>query len=169
MEELTTHGGSLRVFACKKTCTAYPDQPKLTQMRLKEKSAGLDSRLAYQGFQAKCEAVREGLLSFLDACQLEGKTVVGYGAAAKGNTLLNYAGIDADQIDFVCDGNPAKQDTFLPGSRIPVLSPDHIETAKPDYVLILPWNLKAEIAEQLSFIRDWDGQFVVAVPEIEVW
>ncbi|MEG3618623.1 class I SAM-dependent methyltransferase [Magnetovibrio sp. PR-2] len=169
VQELTTHGGSLRVFACKKACTQYPDQPELTAMRLKEKTAGLDSRLAYQGFQAKCEAVREGLLSFLADARDNSKTVVGYGAAAKGNTLLNYAGVDADQIDFVCDGNPAKQGTYLPGSRIPVLSPDHIETAKPDYVVILPWNLKTEIGEQLSSIRTWGGQFVVAVPQIEVW
>ncbi len=169
VEELNTHGGSLRVFACKKTCTKYADQPALTAMRIKEKTAGLDSRLAYQGFDAKCQAVREGLLSFLDAAQLDGKTVVGYGAAAKGNTLLNYAKVGADQIDFVCDGNPAKQDTYLPGSRIPVLSPDHIESAKPDYVLILPWNLKDEISEQMKVVRDWGGKFVVAVPEIEVW
>lgn len=169
VEKLPTHGGSLRVYACRTKSTRHPDQPALSAMRVAEKAAGLHSRLAYQGFEAKCQTVREGLLNFLDAARLEGKTVAGYGAAAKGNTLLNYASVGANDIDFVCDGNPAKQGKFLPGSRIPVLSPDHIDSAKPDYVLILPWNLKDEISTQLSRIRDWSGQFVVAIPEIEVW
>ena len=169
VEELPTHGGSLRVYACRTKSTRHPDQPALSAMRVTEKAAGLHSRLAYQGFEAKCQAVRAGLLNFLDAARLEGKTVAGYGAAAKGNTLLNYAGVGADDIDFVCDGNPAKQGKFLPGSRIPVLAPDHIDSAKPDYVLILPWNLKDEISGQLSRIRDWGGQLVVAIPETEVW
>ncbi len=169
VEELPTHGGSLRVYACRTKSTRHPDQPALSAMRVTEKAAGLHSRLAYQGFEAKCQAVREGLLNFLDAARLEGKMVVGYGAAAKGNTLLNYAGLGADDIDFVCDGNPAKQGKFLPGSRIPVLAPDHIDSARPDYVLILPWNLKDEVSGQLGRIRDWGGQFVVAIPGIEVW
>ena len=166
---IPTHGGSIRVMACKTSCSRYPDQPQLATMRIKEKTAGLDSRLAYQGFQSKCEAVRDGLLAFLDQAHQDQKTVAGFGAAAKGNTLLNYAHVNAGQIDFVCDSNPVKQNTYLPGSHIPILSPDQIDIAKPDYVLILPWNLKTEIAEQLSRIREWGGQFVVAVPEIEVW
>lgn len=169
VEELSTHGGSLRVFACKSTNSSHANQPGLTAMRDKERAAGLDGRAAYEGFEVKCQGVRNGLLSFLGQAQADGKTVVAYGAAAKGNTLLNYADVGADLIDFVCDGNPAKQGKFLPGSRIPILSPDHIHSAKPDYVLILPWNLRAEIADQLSFIRAWGGAFVVSVPKIEVW
>lgn len=169
VEEVSTHGGSLRVFACKADTGSQSEQPGLAAMREKERVASLHTRVAYEGFEAKCEAVREGLLSFLDAAKLDGKTVAAYGAAAKGNTLLNYADIGADAIDFVCDGNPAKQGKFLPGSRIPILSPDHIESAKPDYILIMPWNLRTEISEQLSFIRAWGGKFVVAVPEIEDW
>ena len=169
VEELTTHGGSLRAFACKTASTNHAEQQSLAVIRAKEASAGLHSRATYEGFEAKCENVREGLLAFLDAAALDGKMVAAYGAAAKGNTLLNYADVGADQIDFVCDGNPAKQGKYLPGSRIPVLSPDHIDSTKPDYVLILPWNLRSEISEQLKHIRDWNGKFVVAVPEIEVW
>lgn len=169
VEELSTHGGSLRVFACKSNSVRHENKPGLAAMRDKERSAGLGERAAYEGFDAKCQAVREGLLSFLDQANRDEKTVVAYGAAAKGNTLLNYAEVGADRIDFVCDGNPAKQGKFLPGSRIPILSPDHIDSAKPDYVLILPWNLRAEISQQLGFVRDWGGMFVVAVPRIEVW
>ena len=169
VEELTTHGGSLRVFACKLTSTTHAVQPGLATMRDKERVAGLSTRAAYEGFDAKCQNVRQGLLAFLDQAKAEGKTVVGYGAAAKGNTLLNYADVGADAIDFVVDGNPAKQGKFLPGSRIPVLSVDHIDSAQPDYILILPWNLRKEISEQLNSIRVWGGEFVVAVPEIEVW
>lgn len=169
VEELTTHGGSLRVFACKSSCSIHADQPGLATMRDKERAAGLHTRSAYEGFDAKCQNVRQGLLAFLHQAQTKGKTVVGYGAAAKGNTLLNYAEVGADEIDFVVDGNPAKQGKFLPGSRIPVLSADHIDSARPDYILILPWNLRTEIADQLSAVRAWGGKFVVAVPEIEVW
>ena len=169
VEEISTHGGSLRVYACKAASTAHPEMAALAAMREKEAAAGLRSRATYEGFEVKCQGVREGLLAFLDAAQVDGKTVAAYGAAAKGNTLLNYADVGADQIEFVCDGNPAKQGKYLPGSRIPILSPDHIESAKPDYVLILPWNLRSEIAEQLKHIRGWNGKFVVAVPEIEVW
>ena len=169
VEELSTHGGSLRVFACKAGCAQHSEMPGLAAMRAIESAAGLHSRAPYEGFETKCQSVREGLLAFLDAAALDGKTVAAYGAAAKGNTLLNYADVGADQIEFVCDGNPAKQDKYLPGSRIPILSPDHIESAKPDYVLILPWNLRTEISEQLKHIRDWNGKFVAAVPEIEVW
>jgi len=169
VQELVTHGGSLRVFACKADTGRQTDGPGLATMRDKEQSAGLDARAAYEGFELKCHAVRDHLRAFLNTAKSEGKTVVAYGAAAKGNTLLNYAGIGAHEIDFVCDGNPAKQEKFLPGSRIPILSPDHIISAKPDYVLILPWNLRTEISDELKPIREWGGQFVVAVPEIEVW
>jgi len=169
VEELSTHGGSLRVFACKSDSTAHPEMAALAAMRKKERAAGLHDRTTYEGFEAKCEGVREGLLTFLDAAQLDGKTVAAYGAAAKGNTLLNYADVGVDQIEFVSDGNPTKQGKFLPGSHIPILAPDHIASAKPGYVLILPWNLRTEISTQLNVIRDWNAKFVVAVPQIEVW
>jgi len=168
VEEISTHGGSLRVFACLARAE-HANQPGLAAVRAKEHAAGLHTRAAYLGFETRCQDLRRGLTAFLDAARSDGKTVVGYGAAAKGNTLLNYAHVGAEHIDFVCDGNPAKQNKFLPGSRIPVLSPDHIQTAQPDYVLILPWNLRGEISRQLEFVRDWGGKFVVAVPEIEVW
>ncbi|HEY9080125.1 class I SAM-dependent methyltransferase [Magnetovibrio sp.] len=169
VEELTTHGGSLRVYACKSNSAAHAEQPGVEFVRVKERVAGLNARATYEGFEAKCEGVREGLLAFLDAAALDGKTVAAYGAAAKGNTLLNYANVDTALIEFVCDGNPAKQGKYLPGSRIPILAPDHIDSAQPDYVLILPWNIRAEVSAQLSHIQAWGGKFVVAVPEIEVW
>jgi len=169
VEEISTHGGSLRVYACKDDCTVFEDGASLAVIRQKESAAGFETGKAYEGFAAKVEGVREGLLAFLKTAKAEGKTVVAYGAAAKGNTLLNFCDVGADEIDFVVDANDWKQGQFMPGSRIPILSPDHIETAKPDYVLILPWNLRLEIENQMSAIRQWDAKFVVAIPEIEVW
>ncbi|MBL4693039.1 MAG: class I SAM-dependent methyltransferase [Magnetovibrio sp.] len=169
VEEISTHGGSLRVFACKANSTVHDATLALEAMRKKEQDAGLESGAAYQGFSDKVAKVREGLLAFLKSVRDEGKTVVGYGAAAKGNTLMNFCNIGADDIDFVVDANDWKQGRFLPGSRIPVLAPDHIKSARPDFVLILPWNLRDEISSQMAYIQDWGGQFVVAIPEIEVW
>jgi len=169
VEEIPTHGGSLRVFACKDTLTKYGDGPGLGVVRAKEVAAGIEDGTAYAGFETKVKAVREGLRAFLDQAKADGKTVLGYGAAAKGNTLLNYCGVDAGAIDFVVDANDWKQGRFLPGSRIPVLAPEYMATVKPDYVLILPWNLRSELETQLTDIRDWGGQFVVAIPKIEVW
>ena len=169
VEEIPTHGGSLRVYACREKSTAHPDGEDLARVRGKERAAGLADGSAYDGFAEKVRTVRAGLVAFLEKAQAEGKTVAAYGAAAKGNTLLNYCDLDAAAIDFVVDANTWKQGRFLPGSRIPVLAPEHLGSAKPDYVLILPWNLKDEIAEQASHIRAWGGKFVVAIPEIEVW
>lgn len=169
VETLSTHGGSLRAYACLSQSTAHADGLGLEKIRAKEDAAGLIDGTAYAGFTAKVEAVRDGLQTFLSSAQAAGKTVVAYGAAAKGNTLLNYCGVDAGQIEFVVDANDWKQGQFLPGSRIPILAPDHIDAAKPDYVLILPWNLRGEISEQMAHIRDWGGKFVVAIPEIEIW
>jgi len=169
VEEISTHGGSLRVFACKDGSTKHANGPGLATVRAKETAAGLQDGSAYAGFEDKVQGVRKGLLAFLDAARVNDKTVVGYGAAAKGNTLLNYCDLGADAIDFVVDANDWKQGQFLPGSRIPILGPQYIETAKPDYVLILPWNLRDEIADQMSHIREWGGKFFVAIPEIEVW
>ena len=168
VEEIATRGGSLRVFACRDGAT-HTASSGLDAVRAKEAAAGLANGSAYAGFDAKVKDVRKGLLAFLATAKAEGKTVVGYGAAAKGNTLLNYCAADTADIDFVVDANAWKQGRFLPGSRIPILGPEHIEAAKPDYVLILPWNLRGEIADQMSHIRTWGGKFVVAIPKIEVW
>ena len=169
VEEIPTHGGSLRVFACRAESDAHPDGPGLARVRDREAAASLGTDAAYAGFEAKCGAVRDGLRSFLAEARARGETVVGYGAAAKGNTLLNYAGIGADDIRFVCDRNPAKQGCYLPGSHVAVRSPEALAAARPDYVLILPWNIRDEVAAQLAEIRNWGGRFAVAVPEMKLW
>jgi SAM-dependent methyltransferase len=167
VEELPTHGGSLRVWACK-TGAVRAEGAGLAKLRGDEAAAGLDTDAAYQGFDAKVRKIKADLVDFVDGARREGKRIAAYGAAAKGNTLLNHCGIGADRIDFVADLNPHKQGTLLPGSHIPVRAPDHIAQAKPDYLLILPWNLKAEIMQQMAGIRDWGGRFVVAVPRLTV-
>ncbi|PKR47593.1 class I SAM-dependent methyltransferase [Thalassospira povalilytica] len=167
VEELPTHGGSLRVWA-QKTVGTRPETDRLNAVRAKESDAGIATLSCYEGFETKVQAIRDSLLAFLKKAKLDGKTVAGYGAAAKGNTLLNYCGVGTDLIDFVVDANPHKQNTFLPGSRIPVHAPDMLKERKPDYVLILPWNLQNEIMESVGYIRDWGGQFLVAVPEVTV-
>ena len=167
VEELPTHGGSLRVYACRADTEAHKVQDSVSALLAREKAAGMQTAAYYAGFQDKADKIKNDFLEFLLFAKREGKTVAGYGAAAKGNTLLNYAGIRPDLLPFVVDMNPAKQNKFLPGSRIPILPPAAIEERKPDYVIILPWNLRTEIAEQLAYIRSWDGQFVTAVPELE--
>lgn len=165
VEELPTHGGSLRVWACK-AGAARAAGPGLAKVRADEATAGLDADAAYQGFDARVRRIKADLVAFVDGARRQGKRIAAYGAAAKGNTLLNYCGIGADRIDFVADLNPHKQNTLLPGSHIPVHAPDHVAQAQPDYLLILPWNLKAEIMQQMAGIRDWGGKFVVAVPRL---
>jgi hypothetical protein len=167
VEEIPTHGGSLRVWA-QKTIGNRPETDRLKALRTKEADAGIATLACYEGFDAKCRKIREDLLAFLKQAKADGKTVAGYGAAAKGNTLLNYCDIDTDLIDFVVDANPHKQNTLLPGSHIPVHAPDHLEVAKPDYVLILPWNLSTEIMKSMSHVSDWGGQFMVSIPKVEV-
>jgi SAM-dependent methyltransferase len=167
VEELPTHGGSLRVYACRADTEAHKVQDSVSALLAREKAAGMQTAAYYAGFQDKADKIKNDFLEFLLFAKREGKTVAGYGAAAKGNTLLNYAGIRPDLLPFVVDMNPAKQGKFLPGSRIPILPPAAIEERKPDFVIILPWNLRTEIAEQLAYIRSWDGQFVTAVPELE--
>jgi hypothetical protein len=137
-------------------------------VRAKEIAAKLDRPEGYAGFAPRVENVRRDLLAFLDGAHEEGRTVAGYGAAAKGNTLLNYCGVGPERVSFVVDQNPAKQNRLLPGSRIPVRAPEAIIETKPDVILILPWNLKDEIASQLSAARAWGAQFVTAIPEIRV-
>ena len=167
VEEIPTHGGSLRVWA-QKTIGTRPETDRLAALRAKEADAGIATLTCYEGFDAKCRKIRDDLLAFLKSAKTEGKTVAGYGAAAKGNTLLNYCDIGTDLIDFVVDANPHKQNTLLPGSHIPVHAPHHLKVAKPDYVLILPWNLSTEIMKSMSHVSDWGGKFMVAIPGVEV-
>jgi len=166
VEELPTHGGSLRVFACHADCARFELQGGLTAVREKEKSAGLDDLAGYRGFTPKVEAVRSALLDFLNSEKASGRKIAAYGAAAKGNTLLNYCKIEAGLIDFVVDRNPEKQDTFLPGSHIPVFSPEKVWQEKPDFLLILPWNLADEISADMAAIKDWGGRFAVPIPQL---
>lgn len=170
VEPLPTHGGSLRVYA-ERADRPSPRRPqeRLEAMREREVSAGVTSRALYDGFQDKAEAVKNDALRFLLDARRGGRRVAAYGAAAKGNTLLNFAGVRPDLLPFVVDRNPEKQGKFLPGSRIPIVAEERIAAERPDYVLILPWNLRHEIAEQLGYIREWGGQFVVAVPRLEVF
>jgi len=169
VENLQTHGGSLRVFACRKDSEDHVCSKNVSEILSLETGAGITTVDYYKDFQGKADKVKTDFLEFLDASRCEEKKIVGYGAAAKGNTLLNYAGVGSDQISFIVDQNPAKQGKYMPGSRIPIVDENHVKAIHPDYVLILPWNLRKEIAEQLSYIKDWDGKFVTAVPKLEVW
>lgn len=168
VEELSTHGGSLRVYAQRKDSGVREPSQAVAKLLESESAAGMDTETFYAGFQAKANKVKNDLLFFLIEAQRSGKIVAGYGAAAKGNTLLNYAGVRPDLLPFVVDRNPAKQDKFLPGCRITIVAEAQLKLSQPDYVLILPWNLRAEVVEQLAYIREWGGQFVTAVPALEV-
>ena len=167
VEELTTHGGSLRVFA-QHPAGRQAHGDAVHRVLQDERDANLDNLRGYQNFSDKVAKVKDDLLSFLANANDEDKTVVGYGAPAKGNTLLNFCGIGPDSIQYTVDRSPHKQGKLLPGTHIPVHSPETISETKPDYVLILPWNLQEEIVQQLSHIREWGGQCVVPVPELRV-
>ncbi len=167
VEELATHGGSLRVHACRDDA-GLAEQVGVAKVRADEAHAKLDRPEGYEGFADKVHAVRDGLLNFLNSAKVQGKSVAAYGAAAKGNTLLNYCQIGPDLIAYCVDRNPAKQNTLLPGSRIPVHDVDHLYEQPPDFVLILPWNLKDEVIGQLSDLRTGGTRFVTAVPETTV-
>jgi hypothetical protein len=166
--QLPTHGGSLRVFVQPLNTGVRPIQPAVDRQIRLEEDAGVTTQEFYRSLQPAAKRIKHGLLSFLLKAKAEGKRVVGYGAAAKGNTLLNYAGIRADLVAWVADANPHKQGKYLPGSRIPIVSPERLAVEQPDYVLVLPWNLLEEISQQQVGIRAWGGQFVIAVPEIRV-
>ena len=168
VEELPTHGGSLRVYAQRKDTGVRELSKNVAKLLERETAAGINSAAFYMGFQAKANKVKNDLLVFLIEAQRAGKSVAGYGAAAKGNTLLNYAGVRPDLLPYVVDRNPAKQDKFLPGCRIPIVTEAQLKQNRPDYVLILPWNLRTEVVEQLAYIREWGGQFVTSVPALEV-
>ena len=169
VEELPTHGGSLRVFAQRTDTGQHRRTPAVDAVHVAESAAGMRDRGYYAEFQDRALKVKHDFLSFLLAARAEGKSVAGYGAAAKGNTLLNFAGVRPDLIAFVVDRNPAKQGQYLPGSRIPVVGEEEIQNVRPDFVLILPWNLKDEVMSQLATVAEWGGRFVTAVPELTVW
>ena len=168
VEILPTHGGSLRVYAQRSNTGQQPISTRVYDLQEKEKKAGLDTIEFYSGFQDKAETVKNDLLTFLQEAKKEKLTVAAYGAAAKGNTLLNFAGINSEFISFVVDLNPAKQNKYMPGSRIPIVDEAFLKSNKPDRLIILPWNLKSEITQQLHYIQDWDSKFVVAIPELEI-
>lgn len=168
VEELSTHGGSLRVFAQRKDMGTHPVNKKVSELLNREAAAGMNQASYYAGFQAHADKVKNDFMHFLIEANRAGKTVAGYGAAAKGNTLMNYAGVRPDLLSYVVDRNPAKQGKFMPGSRIPIVAEAHLKQTKPDYVVIIPWNLREEVMVQLMYIREWGGQFVTSVPVLEI-
>lgn len=169
VEELPTHGGSLRIYARHAAEDDRPETPRLIELREREERAGVSTLGYYASFEARVRETKRRLLAALIDIKSRGKRVVGYGAPGKGNTLLNYCGIRTDFVDFTVDRSPHKQGKYLPGTRIPILHPDSLREARPDYVLILPWNIRDEIMAQLSFIREWGGQFLVPIPEARVY
>ncbi len=167
VEELSTHGGSLRIYGCHSE-DVRQISPAVSALLVEEARRGLQTLATYQHFQARADRVKDDLLAFLIEQKRAGKNVAAYGAAAKGNTLLNYAGVKPDLLPFVCDAAAAKQGKFMPGSHIPILNPDAIARRKPDFVVILPWNIAPEVESQLAFIRNWGGRFVTAVPRLHI-
>jgi hypothetical protein len=167
--EITTHGGSLRIFAKHKNNKAVQVSKNVTKIIEKELKMGLKKLETYQTFQQKSEKIKNEFLTFLLNAKLNNKTVVAYGAAAKGNTFLNFCGIKKDLISFVADASKYKINKFLPGTHIPVFDESEIKICRPDYVIILPWNLKDEISTQLNYISDWGGKFVVGIPKINIF
>jgi hypothetical protein len=163
-EELPTHGGSLRIYAAHASREGLEDGARLKGLRVREQAAGLADLATYERFAGRVETCRRSLLKFLADAKREGRTVAAYGAAAKGNTLLNFCNVGRDDIAMVADRNPHKQAKFLPGTHIPVVAPEDLMRARPNYVLILPWNLQAEIRRQLAGIAEWGGRFVIPVP-----
>jgi 2-polyprenyl-3-methyl-5-hydroxy-6-metoxy-1,4-benzoquinol methylase len=168
VEELPTHGGSLRVYAAHLDRDHLKISRSVEEILSREETHGLTTMVFFEGFQARVNALKNAFLRFLIEQKELGKVVVGYGAAAKGNTLLNYCGVKPDLIPFVVDRSPHKQGHYLPGSHIPIVSEDRIREIRPDFVVIFPWNLEQEITEQLAYVREWDGRFVTAIPKLRV-
>jgi len=168
VEELKSHGGSLRVYACRAGCSTHPVGPNVAKVLADETRAKLDRVDGYESFASLVKETKVALVDFLLTAAKEGKKVAGYGAPGKSATLLHYCGIGKDLIEYTVDRSPHKQGRFLPGNHIPIYHPDRIRQTKPDYVVILPWNLKDEITEQLQFIREWGGRFVVPIPKVAV-
>ncbi|KAB7646299.1 class I SAM-dependent methyltransferase [Polymorphobacter fuscus] len=168
VETISTHGGSLRVFAQRADTGRRPEAAAVARILGEETDAGMASKAYYMGFQARADAIKDALVRFLIDTKAAGKSVGAYGAAAKGNTLLNYAGIRPDLLPFVVDRSASKQGKFMPGSRIPIVAEAHLKAAKPDYIVILPWNIADEVIAQLDYACEWGAKFVTAVPEIVV-
>jgi SAM-dependent methyltransferase len=168
IDELDTHGGSLRVYAQRRSGAGQPLSPRVMELAERERALGFDRLEGYSAFGPRVMETKWKLLEFLVQCRREDKRVAGYGAPGKGNTLLNYCGIRTDLLEFTVDRNPYKQGQFLPGTHIPIRHPEALEHARPDFILILPWNLKEEIATQLSDTREWGARLIVPIPEVEV-
>jgi SAM-dependent methyltransferase len=168
IEELWTHGGSLRIYACHVGDATHPTETLVSGLMRRERDAGLHRLETYANFADRVRSAKHKLLGFLIEAKSRGESIAGYGAPGKGNTLLNYCGIRTDFLDYTVDRNPYKQGKYLPGTHIPIFPPEKIAETKPDYVLILPWNLKDEIMSQLAYIREWGAKFVVPIPEVSV-
>lgn len=168
VEKLPTHGGSLRLFVCH-AGASHAETPAIAALAAEEGAAGLDDLATYDAFAPRVVEIKSAVLEFLIDARRAGKRVAAYGAAAKGNTLLNYCGVGPEFVEFAVDRNPVKQDTLLPGTRIPVLGVEAVAQRRPDYLMILPWNLREEIAQQMQEIRSWGGRFVTAIPKLEVF
>lgn len=168
VEQIPTHGGSLRIFAAHAEHSGNPAHQRVAQLKKEEMAAGLADMKAYRDFSEQVKRTKRLLLEFLIDAKQAGKTIAGYGAPAKGNTLLNYCGIRGDFLDYTVDLSPHKQGKFLPGTHIPVFHPDRLRETRPDYVLVLPWNLREEIIGQMAHIREWGGRFVLPIPEVQV-
>ncbi len=168
VDELSTHGGSIRIYGRHAEDTGKPIAARVTQMRQREIDAGFTRLETYASFAEQVKETKRKVLEFLIKAKRDKKTIAGYGAPGKGNTLLNYCGIRRDFIDYTVDRNPYKQGKYTPGTHIPILSPEKIKETKPDYLFILPWNLKAEVMQQNAFIREWGGKFVVPIPELKI-
>ncbi len=169
VEELSTHGGSLRIYARHTEDTSKPVSERILKLRGREIAAGFTRLEHYSSFARQVEETKRNLLDLLIRAKREGKSIAGYGAPGKGNTLLNYCGIRSDFLDYTVDRSPHKQGKFCPGTRIPIYSPDRIRETRPDFLLILPWNLKDEVMQQTAYIREWGGQFVVPIPELTIY
>lgn len=168
VQELNTHGGSLRIFGCHATDESKVVTENVQNLLQREQQLGIETQEYYAAFEEKVKETKRKLLSFLIEAKRAGKTVVGYGAPGKGNTLLNYCGIRTDFLDYTVDRSPHKQGNFLPGTHIPIYHPDKIRETRPDYVLILPWNLEKEISAQMAYIVEWGGKFVLPIPEVKI-
>lgn len=168
VEELSTHGGSLRVYAQRSDTGKQSRSARVDALLHKEVHAGMMNADYYSGFQTRANRIKNDLITFLIEAKRQSKTVAAYGAAAKGNTLMNYAGVRSDLLGFVVDRNPSKQGKYMPGNRIPIVDENHLQLSKPDYVVILPWNLKTEVMYQLNYIHVWGGKFITAVPELQI-
>jgi 2-polyprenyl-3-methyl-5-hydroxy-6-metoxy-1,4-benzoquinol methylase len=169
VQKLPTHGGSLRVFAQRRDCRARPVEPSVAALIADEEAAGVRGADFYGSFQRRAEQIKDDAVAFLIEAKRNGNKVGAYGAAAKGNTLLNFSGVKPDLIPYVVDRNPAKQTQYMPGSRIPIVPESRLIEDRPDIVVILPWNLRDELTKQLGYVKDWGGRFVTFVPELTVW